>query len=450
MAQEAGMHTTNDVQDIFELDDINTIVKFTKNRQIAKEIKKFRPKHVRVVEPDLAQVFITVLRLNRKLKSAEHQVNTEKIFSDFIFHNTAAAIAVVNTEFKIVDANDAYLKIVNKTKEDVLGSHCYQIHYGLSRPCGSSNPAFRCPMLETLKTGKTAQVIQEYPTSKDLESYCVIVTHPLRNQEGEIVEVMEIWKDVTEELSTTWERRTNALKSDLGKMIQEDRMISLGKLVASCVHEINNPIQGMLTFADLMQQTLEKGTPCPEDLDQFKGFLSLMSRELERCGNIVSGLLSFSRETQLEYKSIDFREVLDAVISLTRHKMMLQDIQLSTDLGPQMMIMQGDTNQLQQVMLNLIFNAIEAMPNGGTLAIRTRLKKKEKVVEIRIQDTGIGISAEALEHVFDPFYSTKEEGKGIGLGLSIVYGIVKNHKGKVHVNSLEGKGTEFVLTFPIS
>ena len=303
-------------------------------------------------------------------------------------------------------------------------------------------------MFETLKTGKTAQVINEYPNTKDQATYCNIVTFPLKNQEEEIFRVIEIWRDITEEISSQWEERTRELKADLNKMIQEDRMLSLGKLSASCVHEINNPIQGLLTFSDLMLEILAEGTPSAEDLEKFRHFLSLMSKELERCGNFVSGLLSFSRETHLEYKHLNFNDVLESVISLTRHKMQLQNVRLITDLISDIVTIRGDANQLQQALLNLIFNAIEAMADGGELHIVSRLNEKEKKITVQIRDTGHGIPKEHLDHIYEPFFTTKEHGKGTGLGLSIVYGVTKNHGGTISVKSSAEEGTAFTLTFP--
>ena len=172
----------------------------------------------------------------------------QKMSSDFLIQQSNAAIAVLNTDFTIAEANEAYLKMVKQAKEDVLGGYCYEIYYGLSAPCSSSRPTLKCPMLETLKTGKTAHVIHEFPKSKDEPTYCDIVTHPLKERNGEIFRIIEIWRDITEEISSRWEEKTKELKADLNKMVQEDRMMSLGKLSASCVHEINNPIQGLVDF----------------------------------------------------------------------------------------------------------------------------------------------------------------------------------------------------------
>jgi two-component system NtrC family sensor kinase len=204
-----------------------------------------------------------------------------------------------------------------------------------------------------------------------------------------------------------------------------------------------------MTFTYLMQEILAEGKPSPEDIEQFKNHLSFMTRELERCGNIVSGLLSFSRETPKEFKKIDLNDVLNSVICLTRHKMELRNVDLNVRLYPKFLMIQGDERELQQCFLNLIFNAIEAMPKGGQLQVISEFESDKNTVRIEIRDTGYGIAKENLEHIFDPFFTTKGEGEGTGLGLSIAYGITKNHKGNIKVNSKVGEGSSFVLTFPV-
>jgi two-component system, NtrC family, sensor kinase len=269
------------------------------------------------------------------------------------------------------------------------------------------------------------------------------------NGDGEIVRIVEIWRDITEALSSRWEARVSQLKTDLEKLAQEDRLISLGKLSASCVHEINNPIQGLLTFCSLMQSIVNKGMPAHDDLEEFKHYLGLMSRELERCGAIISGLLSFSRESAMEARDVDLLEVFQSVLSLTRHRMELQDIDPVLELAEESLIVRGDVNQFQQCFLNLIFNAIEAMPGGGALKVTLKPDEAAKEALITIEDSGCGILEKYIDKIFDPFFTTKEEGQGTGMGLSIVYGIVKNHGGKIEVQSREGRGTSFSLRFPL-
>ena len=448
IAKELGIYTTDNFQDLFKIKDLDSIIELTGKENVLLEIIRLRPTGVGVLEHNIGRLMRKLFEVDQRLRSAEEQLVFEKNFSDFLIQQSTAAIVILNTDFEIVETNDPYLKAVNKSKEEVIGKYCYEISHGYGVPCSSSRPDMKCPLVETLRTGRSAHVIHEHPEPGGHFKFCNLVTYPLRDQNGEIYRIIEVWRDLTEQLSYRWDKQVKELKSDLQKLVQEDRMISLGKLAASCAHEINNPIQGLLTFSDLMQDILTEGKPSSEDVEQFKKHLAFMSKELVRCGNIISGLLSFARESPKEYKEIDLNEVLEAVLSLTRHKMGLRNVDLTTRLYPGLLMIKGDDRELQQCFLNLIFNAIEAMPGGGQLRIISELKRDKKNVRVEVQDTGYGISKENLEHIFDPFFTTKGVGEGTGLGLSIVYGITKNHKGKIEMNSKVGEGSSFVLEFP--
>ena len=449
LAKKLGIYTTNNFQDLFKLKNLDSIIELTGKEDVLLDIIRFRPKEIGVIEHNIGRLLRSLFEVNQQLKSAEEQLAFEKQFSDFLIHQSTAAIVIINTDFTIVELNEPYLKAVNKSKEEVIGKHCYQISHGFSVPCSSAQPDMKCPMVETLRTGMSSHVIHEHPDPEKGSTFCNLIALPLLDRNGEISRIIEVWRDITDVVSHSWTKHIKEMKSDLQKLVQEDRMISLGKLVASCVHEINNPIQGLLTFTYLMLEILAERKPSPEDIEQFKRHLSFMSKELERCGNIVSGLLSFSRENPKEFKELDLNDVLNSVISLTRHKMELRNIELTTHLYQGLLIIRGDERELQQCFLNLIFNAIEAMPKGGQLQIISELESDKNNHRIEIRDTGYGIPTENLEHIFDPFFTTKEEGEGTGLGLSIVYGITKNHNGKIKANSNVGEGSSFVLTFPL-
>ena len=449
LAKSLGIYTTNHYPDLFSLEGLNGILELSNDQDILLDIIKKRPKNIGILDYHIAKFVSNLFDLTQRLETAEDQVAYEKMAVDFLIHQANERIVVMKPDFTIVEANEAYLKATNKSSRDVIGGHCYEITHGLTTPCSSAQPWLGCPVIETLRTGESAHVIHEHPASDGNFSYCNMVAYPIKNKDGEIIRIIEVWRDITEELSTQWEKRAKALIDDFKKLVQEDRMISLGKLVASCVHEINNPIHGLLTFSHIMLDTVKKGTLSPEDLDEFDRFLTIMCGELARCGNIISGLLSFSREPTLEYKDIDIHDVLKSVITLTGHKMELQEIKLETELFPHPLLLKGDVNQLQQCFLNLIFNAIEAMPDGGTLNLSTGLSDDKQKVFIFVKDTGCGIQEVDQEHIFDPFYTTKGEGEGTGLGLSIVYGIVKTHQGEIKVESTIDKGTTVRLSFPV-
>jgi len=237
--------------------------------------------------------------------------------------------------------------------------------------------------------------------------------------------------------------------ADQARLLQQDKMISLGRLAASVVHEINNPLSGLLNYARLMLKILAQNDLTAESSQKFSGYLSLMESELSRCSKIVSNLLAFSRMSKLEFTDVDINELLGKSLLLSQHRLSLQNIQAETRLDAGVPKVQGDFNQLQQCIINLIFNAIDAMPDGGRLVLESRLDPKQEVVLIRVKDNGCGIPKEDQMYIFDPFFTTKKEGKGLGLGLSTVYGIVDRHKGTISVESKISEGSTFTIKLPI-
>jgi PAS domain S-box-containing protein len=243
-------------------------------------------------------------------------------------------------------------------------------------------------------------------------------------------------------------RKLTQAVADQARLLHQDKMISLGKLAASVVHEINNPLAGILNYARLMSRMLSRGDLSQELSTKFQGYLSLMESELERCSKIVSNLLAFSRKSKLEFGPLDINELLNKCINLSGHKMALQNIRVEMDLSGDLPRIQGDFNQLQQCVINLIFNAVDAMPEGGVLSLASSFDADRNFVRIVIRDTGGGISREDLPYIFDPFFTTKTEGKGLGLGLSTTFGIVDRHKGAIRVESEPGKGSRFEIDLP--
>jgi signal transduction histidine kinase len=448
MAREMGIYTTGDFRDLSKLGNLDALVELTNRSDVLSDLVRSKPEGVGLLDHNFTRFLSLLCQAQKRVRNAEYQLASERGVSEFLIQQANERIVVVTPEFKILEANGPYLKAVAKSREDVIGAHCYEITHGLTAPCASVYPELGCPLVETLRTNESAHVIHEHPAQDGHATYCDMVTYPLKNRSKEIVGIIEVWRDITRELTSRWERRIKEVKADMGKLIQEDRMISLGKLVASSVHEINNPIQGLLTFSRLMEKTLEKGQPGPDDLEEFRTYLPLMTSELERCGNIISGLLSFSRHSGIEYKNTDLNEVLRQVMTLSRHKMEIQNIHLNVAFAPEPLVIEGDVNQLQQCFLNIIFNAIEAMAQGGELSLISEWDTASDRALVTVRDTGCGISEENLDHIFDPFFTTKPEGEGIGLGLSIVHGIVKAHKGKTKVESKVGEGTAFTLSFP--
>ncbi len=243
-------------------------------------------------------------------------------------------------------------------------------------------------------------------------------------------------------------RRLEQQFADQERLLHQDKMISLGRLAASVVHEINNPLAGVLNYARLMLKIMKRGPLTGDYQEKFSRYLNLMENETNRCSQIVSNLLAFSRKSELDFTDVTINELVEKCLLLSGHKLRLSNISLERTFQEGLPVTRGDYNQIQQCIINLIFNSIDAMPEGGKLSVTTSLSSTDRSVLIRVIDTGCGISKEDLPHIFEPFFTTKSEGQGLGLGLSMVDGIVERHKGNIEVTSEVGKGTTFTLKLP--
>ncbi|MBI5838385.1 MAG: HAMP domain-containing protein [Candidatus Eisenbacteria bacterium] len=257
-----------------------------------------------------------------------------------------------------------------------------------------------------------------------------------------------------EEWASTLEDRvrekTEQLQRIHGQIAQIEKMASLGKLAASVAHELNNPLAGILAYAKLVARRLRTGPLSPEKTQETLEDLALIARETERCGNIVKNLLLFSRKQTSEVGVVRARDVVDKSVKLIAHHLEISKVEPQVSFRPEDASFIGDENQLQQALVAIMVNAVEAMPEGGTLRVEVSQERHDADVRIRISDTGVGIRQDDLPHIFEPFFSTKKEGKGTGLGLSIAYGIVERHGGDIEVESSPRNGTTFTLRLPHS
>jgi two-component system NtrC family sensor kinase len=246
--------------------------------------------------------------------------------------------------------------------------------------------------------------------------------------------------------------RTEQLKIAQQKLVQSDRLSSLGQLAASVAHEINNPVAGVLNLSMLMQRLLRDDGIPPGRVTDFRKYLSQVINETTRVGRIVSDLLSFSRRSKPQRAPADLNKIVRTTLSLVSHKLKLLNIDVETDLGESLPPVSCDASQFQQVVVNLVLNGAEAMQSRGhgRLAVRTRASEDRGSVLLHVSDTGEGIRPENVSKIFDPFFTTKAEGKGVGLGLAVVYGIIHGHGGEVDVQSAPGQGATFTVTLPVT
>jgi PAS domain S-box-containing protein len=225
-------------------------------------------------------------------------------------------------------------------------------------------------------------------------------------------------------------------------LMQSEKMAGLGRLAAGVAHEINNPMSGIMLYANLIKEELGNEHKVACDLDTI-------IHEAERCKVIVADLLEFSHQTSYEMELTNLNEVIRKTLSILQHQPLFHNVDFVLELDEELPTIYGNSIRLNQVVMNIIVNAAQAMDGHGRLVITSKVRANHDMAEITIQDSGHGIPPELHEKIFDPFFSTKATGEGSGLGLSVSYAIVKEHKGTIRVTSTPEKGTTFSLRFPV-
>ncbi len=261
--------------------------------------------------------------------------------------------------------------------------------------------------------------------------------------------LMEI-NEFTEGLERKIRERADQLKVAHQKLLQSDRLASLGQLSASVAHEINNPVSGVLNLAMLMQRIMKEDGVPKERIEEFRKYLSQVVHETARIGRIVQDLLAFSRRSKPFRAKIDFNSMIRSTLNLLDHKLKLSGVIIELDLQHDLPLVHCDGSQMQQVVINLIMNGAEAAQgkDDGKVTVKTQIDPVRNVLLFIVSDNGDGIPEENLSKIFSPFFTTKGEGKGVGLGLAVVFGIIEAHKGDIDVKSTPDDGTSFIVTLP--
>jgi two-component system NtrC family sensor kinase len=261
--------------------------------------------------------------------------------------------------------------------------------------------------------------------------------------------------------------KTRELERTHQQMVRVEKMASLGKLSASVAHELNNPLAGIATYAKLLQRRLveareadpalaaagasggsARGGPELDGPDTVR-ILKLIEGEAMRCGSIVRNLLLFSRAPGARFASEDLAPIVERCALLVRHPFALQGVDLRSELEAGLPRIECDGALVQQMLLALVINALEATPAGGAVTVSARHEPQDGAIRLAVADTGHGIAPELLDRVFEPFFTTKAQASGVGLGLPVVYGIVERHRGTIHVSSAPGAGTTFTVHLPL-
>lgn len=338
------------------------------------------------------------------------------------FDSITDLISIHSRDHHILRANKAFASALNMKKDEVIGRSCCDLFHGTDRP-----PAF-CPHDKTLEN-KTVNMVEEFEPF--LGIWVQIYTSPVINEKGDVIATVHIARDISER------------KRLLEQLMTQDRLASVGQLVAGIAHEIKNPLTSVIGFSDLLLIN--------KDCKNFAEDLKIINDEAKRTVQIANNLLTFARKQPEGKAEIQINEQIERVIALRAHEQKGNNIRVISHLAADLPVIMANSSQMQQVFFNLVVNAEYAMlgaHNKGALTITT--KQAGDIVRVSIADDGSGISPENMRKLFTPFFTTKPAGKGTGLGLSICYGIVTEHGGKLYAESELGKGTTFIIELPVS
>jgi two-component system NtrC family sensor kinase len=256
---------------------------------------------------------------------------------------------------------------------------------------------------------------------------------------------LENW---SQQLEYKVQKKSEEISEMQNELVNIERIASLGKLSSSVAHEINNPLSGVLTYTKLVHKHILKLDLEDEEKSSLSKYLKVIEDETKRCGDIVKGLLDFSRSDKLDFKTYHIHRLLKETYTLIEHQMKIENIIFQTEFTATKDLILCNGNQLKQAGIAILMNASEAVLDNGIILIRTS-NPDEDHVKIEITDNGQGIAPEDIPHIFEPFFSTKDKASGIGLGLAIVHGIIQSHNGKIDVESKLGKGTTLSITLPL-
>ena len=345
-----------------------------------------------------------------------------KGFLQSVIDGIEDSIAIVDRDYNILFANKAARKRISTGKNKIIGQTCFRTFHDQNEPCR------QCQTSLTFDHGdaRTTSFAESGPDGQD--RFVELHTYPIKGADGRVERVIEINRDITE-------RKYLEMQ-----LVQASKMAALGELAGGLAHQLNNPLVGVQNFVQLLLSRMNTDDP-------NRKLAETIERAGGECVKIIRNLLKFSRESRRDFVGVDINNVIDDVLSLLEKQINLKGIRIEKSLSTDIPGFQGNETQLAQVVMNIIQNGAQAIEGNGVISIHTLIDRDKDEIQVEISDTGKGIPAEHLDRLFEPFFTTREE--GTGLGLSVAYGIVKNHEGRIEVESEEKRGSTFRLVFPV-
>lgn len=421
LAKQMGLITLNDYHELYDPQyNIHLIIILTPEQNILEDILGTRPRRIRILSYHVFEVFWKAIRLEEnKLRLRNEEMET-------ILDGIQDFILVITPDREIADVNESFLRLMHYSREAVIGKRCYEVFQRVTRK--SSNCHIVCPLEDVIRNKRPSQRTLTRIGSDDEPRYSELTIFPIWEKDGKISKFIEISRDITrrkkeeEEITRRLEQmveeRTRQLKETHEKLLHQDKIASLGKLSASVVHEINNPIAGILNLIMLIKRILEEGSVNQKEIDQFSQYLDLMETETKRTSRIVSNLLAFSRQSKMELKRLSLNKIIEETLILNLNLLKINGVKVEKNLDPSLPDLVGSADHLQQAFMNFVSNAAEAMESteGGVLSIETRYSLKNGSIVVSLEIRGKGYHQKISPNSSSPFSRRKREAKGSGLG----------------------------------
>ncbi len=563
-AKSLKIFTTTDYHDFYSIEDVNFILELTGSLEIIEDLNRSKPARISLIDHRIARnLLLPLLMKQAKAYPKDHSLpfrEKKALDAQTILDSLPYRVMVVNDDMSILTVNRTFLQDRNLTYKDTLGKHCYEVRYGLDKPC--KEYARPCYLEEVRNTLKTTSSIHDFQDEEGRECHEVITVSPIFDENNEVAHLLEASRDVTKRIKLEREvqeshvflqhviqstvdgipvvntkgyviifnkgmerltgysaqgikhlgsfynidvARENMRKmrstqyGPLGKLnptsmsittkegeeipvtlsasiievdgkevgsigvfrdmrqilnmrknleeahlqlVESEKIATVGRLAAGIAHEINNPLSGILIYAELLKENLK------DNSEQLGDTQEIIDQTL-RCKKIVSELLEFSRQSIGKPSSFHIKELITTCLNLLVNQAIFQNIQVKTEIDPDMPEIVGDMGQLQQVFTNLFINAADAMAGEGTLDIKASYDPNRSCAIIKVSDTGPGIPVHLNDKIFDIFFTTKPVGKGTGLGLSVSQNIINLHGGNITFERPPEGGTTFIIELPL-
>ncbi|MFH1442077.1 MAG: ATP-binding protein [Candidatus Omnitrophota bacterium] len=401
---------------------------------------------------------LSLLDIN-DIKKTQQQISLARVYAENIINTLHEALIVLNKDFKVVSVNRAFCDTFKVSQKQIINLPIYEF----------SKRQWNIPQLRKLlkdvllkgKSFKNFGFEHEFPLlgkkvllfnacqvrgSQEKEKKILLAIEDITKQrevekkEREFIAqaaAAKVEREKSEELRKAYEE----LKQTKYMLIQSEKLSSLGQLASGIAHELNSPLDGLLTLIRINRRKMKQGSA------EYKE-AALMVSSTEYMAKIIKDLGCFARQSKAVFGIIDLNDAIESTLSFSRQQLIDKGIKVTKKYAKRLLKIKADKGQIQQIVLNMITNARDAMPKGGKLIIKTSNSKDGKKVLAEFIDNGIGIKKEHLPKIFDPFFTTKEAGRGIGLGLSISHGIIKNHNGEITAKSTFRHGSQFTIELP--